>query len=331
MSMFKSTIARAGLILVAIGAILFSGNANAQTMRIGHAIWVGFGPMYIAQDKGFFKKNGLDVELIPMEEASMRYAGLRGGRLDIVATSPDSALLQLKSKDDLKYAFTLDQSFGADGVVALKELKTLADLKGKSVGVMKGSISEYWLNYLMRSYGEGVTAKDLKLVDMTAGDAGAAFVAKKIDAAVTWEPWLSRANKTDHGHVIIDSKKTPGRLGDVLVMKTEYAKANPEKLRAFLKSWDEAIKFLRANPDEAHAIMAKGVGGWLKDPKTFGQVLTNVQFFDEQQIRANMGTKARPGPFRQIVADAIDIWSELGRLPVKSFTADDIIFYETLN
>ena len=61
MSMFKSTIARAGLILVAIGAILFSGNANAQTMRIGHAIWVGFGPMYIAQDKGFFKKNGLDV------------------------------------------------------------------------------------------------------------------------------------------------------------------------------------------------------------------------------------------------------------------------------
>jgi NitT/TauT family transport system substrate-binding protein len=323
------------ILLLLIGAILpallMAHGAAAEPLRLGHPIWVGFGPMYIAQEKGYFKKHGLEVELIPMEDTAMRYAALRSNRVDALAASPDSALLQLKGANDFKFAFMLDQSYGADGVVALKEIATLADLRGHTVGVTKGSITEYWLNYLLRAFAPGVKESDLKVVDMTPGDAGAAFVAKKIDAAVTYEPWLTRAAKTGHGHVIIDSKKTPARLGDVILLRSDYAQANLKKLKGFAAAWDEALAYMKSNPEDANAIMARGVGGWLKDPKVFADVLTHVNFFDGKQMQELIGTRDKPGAFRQVVVDAIDIWSELGRMPVKDVKADDLVLYEVFH
>jgi len=65
---------------------------------------------------------------------------------------------------------------------------------------------------------------DLKAIDMKAGDAGSAFVAGKVDAAVTWEPWLPRAKETPFGHVLLSSDKTPGIIVDSLAFKPDFLK-----------------------------------------------------------------------------------------------------------
>ena len=57
----------------------------------------------------------------------------------------------------------------------------------------------------------------------------------------------------------------------------------------------------RANPDEANAIMAKGVGGWLKDPKVFAETLTGIKFYGEEDNKVFFGTKAKPGPLKATV------------------------------
>jgi NitT/TauT family transport system substrate-binding protein len=324
-------ILRISQILLTIGAIaLGSGSASAEgtPIRLAHATWVGFGPLYIAKEKGFFKKHGVDVDLVVMEETPLRFAALRGGKVDVVSTTPDAGLLYMKSPDDFKYAGMLDQSFGADGVVAPKDIKSVADLKGHTVGVMKGSVSEYWLNLLLLP--TGVKEGDLKTVDMTAADAGAAFVAKKIDAAVTWEPWLSRAKATDFGHVIVDSTSTPGALGDTLVTSSSFAASHPNELKGLLAAWDEAVQFARTNPDEANVIMAKGVGGWLKDPKEFAEVTKTIRFFDGKENKAFVGTASSPGHFRDVMANAIKVWSDAGRLKV-NVKPEDVIDYEIVN
>ena len=320
-----SGVLSAALAVAAFGIGFASVSAEAETIKVAHATWVGFGPLYVAKEKGFFKEHGLDVDLIVMEETPLRFSALRGGQVDIVSTSPDAGLLYMKKPDDFKYVGMLDQSYGADGVVANKDLKTMADLKGHTVAVMKGSISEYWLNLLLLP--TGVSEGELNTVDMTPGDAGAAFVAEKVDAAVTWEPWLSKAKATDHGHVIVDSTATPGALGDTLVMTTAYAKSHVKELKAFLAAWDEAVQYIRAHPEEGNEIMAKGVGGWLKDPKDFGAVLQTVRFFDGKENQEFLGTKSAPGKFQDVMANAIKIWTDLGRLKVK-VTPDDVLFYE---
>ena len=104
---------------------------------------------------------------------------------------------------------------------------------------------------------------------MTAADAGSAFVAKRVDAAVTWEPWLARGKATDFGHLLVDSSTTPGLITDVLIVKTDWANAHKKDVEAIVRAWNEAVAYYREHPDELINIMAKGVGGWLKDPKEF--------------------------------------------------------------
>jgi len=97
----------------------------------------------------------------------------------------------------------IDDSNGGDGIVALKDIKSIADLKGRKVAVNEGSVSEFYLNVLLGK--AGLKESDLKTVNMTAADAGSAFVAKRVDAAVTWEPWLTRGKTTDFGHLLANS------------------------------------------------------------------------------------------------------------------------------
>ncbi|RYD03002.1 hypothetical protein N752_21570 [Desulforamulus aquiferis] len=88
----------------------------------------------------------------------------------------------------------LDTSYGADGILAKQDIKTLEDLKGRSVALDVGTTSHFFLLSCLQKV--GLSDKDITITPMgSSGDAGQAFVAGKIDAAVTWElawPWGKR-------------------------------------------------------------------------------------------------------------------------------------------
>src|SRR5205807_10647315 len=132
--------------------------------------------------------------------------------------------LYLKKADDFKYVAAIDDSNGGDGIVATRDIKSIKDLKGRKVAVNEGSVSQFYLNVLLAK--AGLKETDLQTVNMTAGDAGGAFVAKRVDAAVTWEPWLSKGKATDHGHLLVDSSTTPGLITDAIIAKSAWVKAH---------------------------------------------------------------------------------------------------------
>jgi NitT/TauT family transport system substrate-binding protein len=305
---------------VALAPIMDSPTARADTVKIAHSTWVGYGPLYIARDKGMFKQNGVDVDLIVMEDPKERFPTLMADKIQMIASTVDTALLYLKKPNDFQYVVAIDDSNGGDGIVAIKDIKTIADLKGKKVAVNEGSVSEFYLNVLLAK--AGLKESDLNTVNMTAGDAGGAFVAKRVEAAVTWEPWLSKGKSTDFGHLLVDSSTTPGLITDVLIVKTDWANAHQKDIAAIVKSWNEAVAYYRANPDESISIMAKGVGGWLKDPKDFKETLPGIKFYGADDNKAFFGTKAKPGPLSTTVQDAIDVWSGHGKMQVKVTPAD---------
>ena len=308
--------------------ILDASMARAETVKIAHSTWVGYGPFYIARDKGIFKKNGVDVELVLMEDPKERFPTLMADKIQMIASTVDTALLYLKKPDDFQYVVAIDDSNGGDGIVANKDIKSVADLKGKKVAVNEGSVSQFYLNVLLTK--AGLKESDLQTVNMTAGDAGGAFVAKRVDAAVTWEPWLSKGKATEHGHLLVDSSTTPGLITDAIIVKSAWAKAHSKEVAAVVKSWNEAVAYYKANPDESIGIMAKGVGGWLKDPKDFKETLPGIKFYGEAENKTFFGTKAKPGPLTTTVKDAIDIWSSHGKLQVKVAPAN-LINYTYVN
>jgi NitT/TauT family transport system substrate-binding protein len=309
---------------------LLSGQAPAQaeTVTIAHSTWVGYGPLYIARDKGFFKENGVDVDLVVMEDPKERFPTLMADRIQMIASTVDTALLYMKQPDDYKYIVAIDDSNGGDGIVANKDIKTIADLKGKQVAVNEGSVSEFYLNVLLQK--AGLNESDLNVVNMTAADAGTAFVSKQVDAAVTWEPWLSRGKATDFGHLLVDSSTTPGLITDAMIVKTSWLKDHQKEAAAIVKSWNEAVAYYRAHPDESIAIMAKGVGGWLKDPKDFKETLPGIKFYGAEDNKVFFGTKDKPGPLYETVKDAIDIWSSKGKVQVTT-SPEQLIDYSFVN
>ena len=179
---------------------LAAPQALAETLKLAHSTWVGYGPFYIARDKGYFKEEGVDVKLIIMENTSLKMGALMAGKIDAVASTADEFPIYMKPGKLLYYILAVDNSKGGDGIVSNKDIKTIAELKGKKVACEVGSVSQFFLNALLREV--NLSQDDINMINMTATDAGVAFVAQRVDAAVTWEPHLSQGASKEHGSAL---------------------------------------------------------------------------------------------------------------------------------
>jgi NitT/TauT family transport system substrate-binding protein len=160
---------------------------------------------------------------------------------------------------------------------------------------------------------------------MTATDAGVAFTAGRVDAAVTWEPHLSQGAATDHGKVLINSAETPGLIVDVVAVLESTANEHRAELEAFVRAWQRALDFLESHPDEAYQIMANGVGGWLQDPEEFKAAASGIEYLSVNRNLEMFGTPDAPGILTETVDNAIAIWSDLGRIKVDGLTSASLI------
>jgi NitT/TauT family transport system substrate-binding protein len=324
MKIFKQT-----TLLAASLILLFTGTVHADALKLAHSTWVGYGPFYIAQEKGFFTQEGVEIELSVMENTPLKMGALMAGRIDIVASTADEFPTYMRNGKPLRYILAVDNSNGGDGVVSNKNIKTVADLKGRTVAFEEGSVSQFFINALLRQ--AGLTQKDIKVVNMTATDAGVAFSANRVDAAVTWEPHLSQGANTDHGKVLVSSSQTPGLIVDVVAVLDKTAKDKRKELKGFVRAWQRALDFLESNPDEGYRIMAKGVGGWLEDPEEFKGAVTGIEYLSIERNKEMFGTAQNPGVLAKTITDAITIWDDLGRIKVDGLQASDLIDTSFLN
>lgn len=313
----------AGRTLAAVIVLAFSaGFAHAGKISIGHFIWVGYGPLYLARDLGYFSENGLDVDIQVIDDSSLAMAAQAAGRLSGVATTMDD-ILKYRSEDFcFKAVLTLDASDGGDGIVAIKDIKTLEGLKGKTVAMNEGSTSQFFISYLMKK--QGMPLDSITASNMTSDEAAAAFIAGRVPAAVTWEPNLTLVKTKGAGHVLIDSKQAPGIIVDVLELSCSVIEKQPDDVRALVKGYYKAIEYMDAHPEKANAIMAKGVGGYLSDPAEFAAAKSGVKFYNKVDNIAYMGVTGKPGEIADVISLGNEIWMDLGRMKA-GVSYDDIV------
>jgi len=316
-----SAVKRWGTGGVALLAMLVLATAAAAApLKLGYSIWVGYGPLFLAKEKGYYGK--AEVELTNVEDTKLRFTALAAGQLDGMVSTIDAMVLYLKTGKEYQYVLALDDSSGGDGIVANRTIKAVKELKGKKVAFLEGSVSHFFLSVLLKQ--NGLKQADIESVNMTAGDAGAAFVAGKVDAAVTWEPWLTRAKKTDFGQVLVDSSKTPGLITDVLIIRRDVIEKRGGDVQAVVNGWNQAVAFWEKNPKEANAVMAKAVGGWLKELKDWEETITGIRYYNAKDNATFFGTPQKPGAMYQTVGNALEIWGSLGKLQGK-FQPKDLI------
>jgi len=236
------------------------------TLKIGTQPWIGYGPWWIAKEKGFFEDHGIHVELIDFVTDQDLNAALAAGQFDGANIATHTSAYLINAGVDLKLVLLEDASFEADAIIAGPGIEAITDLKGKRVAFEEGTTSDLLLSYALMQ--NGMTKDDIEVVPMPAADAGAAAVAGRVDAAVTYEPYISAALAKGEGYRIIYSAAVkPGLIGDFLAFPQSVLEKKGDQVRAMLLAWQDAIDFLREHPEEGQQIIADAVGSDIEEFK----------------------------------------------------------------
>jgi NitT/TauT family transport system substrate-binding protein len=247
-----------GAMLVLALPSLAAAPPPLKPYKVGFNAWIGSIAFFVAQQKGFFKDEGLDVQTKSFSSPGDGLKPLLSGDLDAVLSTADSVLTVVdKAPGQLKIVYLTDTSSGADAILAKKDITSIKDLKGKKVAATLGQCNQLLLSKALEK--AGLTEKDINLVNMNPDDAGAAFAAGQLDVAVTWEPWITKVSGEKKGHVIFSSKDTPMLILDVLAVNTKGAAKKSGETRAFLSALNRGYEFVLAHKEEAAALAGKAL------------------------------------------------------------------------
>ncbi|HTB75338.1 MAG TPA: aliphatic sulfonate ABC transporter substrate-binding protein [Polyangiaceae bacterium] len=232
--------------------------APLKPYKVGYNAWIGSIAFFVAQQKGFFRDEGLDVQAKNFSSPGDGLKPLLGGELDAALSTADSVLTVVdKAPGQLKIVYLTDTSAGADAILAKKDIATIQAMKGRKVAATLGQCNQLLLDKALER--GGLTEKDIQLVNMNPDDAGAAFAAGQIDVAVTWEPWITKVSGEKTGHVIFSSKETPNLILDVLAVSGQTTGRKSAETRAFLRALNRGYDFVQTHPDEAAVIAGKAL------------------------------------------------------------------------
>lgn len=279
---FRRLLGAASLAMVSL-----CGSVAQAEIKVGYSDWPGWVAWAIAEQQGFFKKHGAHVKLVWFANYSDSIAALSSGQVDANCQTWSDTMAPLAKGVPLKVVLVNDNSAGNDALMVGPKVKGFADLKGKSIALEEFSVSHFLLVTGLTKH--KMTAKDVKIVNMSAGDAAAAFISGRVDAAVVWNPWVNKIELSGKGRPLFSSKEIPGLVPDLLVAQEKSLAANRKDFIGMVKAWYDVERFLREKPDEAVKIMSKIVGLTPEEYKVF---LPGTRFFGEKENLEAFGSDA---------------------------------------
>ncbi|MBV9221265.1 MAG: ABC transporter substrate-binding protein [Methylobacteriaceae bacterium] len=247
----------AGLALTVLVSLPAAALAQETKVAIGISGWTGFAPLTLAKEAGIYKKNGLDVTIKKIPQSS-RHLAIASGDIQCAATTTETYLVWNAAGVPIKELFQLDKSYGADGLVVRPGINSVADLKGKTIAADVPGTSEYFgVAWILNK--NGLSMKDVKIVNLSAGPAAQAFLAGQNDAAWTYEPYLSNVRaKPDVGKILATTLDYP-MVTDTFGCSPSFIDANPKAVKALADSYFEALDMIAKDPRKSNEIMGADV------------------------------------------------------------------------
>jgi len=207
-------------------------------------------PLVVAQQQGFFKKQGLEVELISPADPSDAPKWVAAGKADIGITYESNLMEDVDQKLPLvRIGSLIDKPLSCLAVLSDSGIKSIADLKGKRIGSTSSGLSSVMLSALLRK--QGLTTKDVQLVTVNY-NLTQALLTHQVDA-VTGIMRNFEVNEIEEAH-----KKVitffPEEYGipnySELVFVSNKGNENDQRFPKFLAAIKEAVAYLDSHPQE---------------------------------------------------------------------------------
>lgn len=246
-----------------------NSNSTSQTTGSGklpviHVAYMpdihGAAPIAIAEKEGFFKQQGIDVQPVKFTSGPPEIDAMAAGQIDIAYIGPGAIFLAAEGKTDI---VAIDSLNVGDMVLAGPKsgIHTLADLKGHTIGVPKGTSGEMILNLALKQ--AGLSTSDVKIVNMDVASEVSGFVAGHVDAVATWNPYTAEIQKQVPGTVVLATDKTfmpQFTFPQVWTANPTFEQSHSDLVQKFVNALAEANDWRMQNVQQAVTITANFTG-----------------------------------------------------------------------
>jgi NitT/TauT family transport system substrate-binding protein len=228
--------------------------APASPLRVAYTQWWGDYTIIIAKEKGFFAKYNVNVEPVFYEVFSRALPAIASGEID-AGTFTLGDTLSIASQTEM-VAVAISDDGGASVVVAVPEITSVADLKGKQVGTLLGSGYEIFVDEMLKT--ANLQRKDVTLVNIDPENVPQGLQGNRLQAGFTWEPYTFQAVSAGN-HILFSSAQLSGLYANAIVFRKDVVTQRSEDVKNYLKAWFEAVSYRINNPREANEIIAKAL------------------------------------------------------------------------
>ena len=239
--------------------------------------------IYIANDRGYFKEENIEVELIQLDAVSSVVTALASGQVDVAGGAPSAAIYNA-SRQGIGIKIVADKGSmqpgsGYLGIVVRKNLeqaiKSPDDLKGRSVawtGYGSGTTNEVALDQMFRK--SGLKEDELKLQNLTFSDSLAALASGSVDAAYLIEPLMQSAEQRNIGKVLLTGDKIyPNQQVAVLLYGPDFVQHRADVAQRFMKAYLRGVRdyntAFRKNIDKATIVEILSKNTNVKKPELY--------------------------------------------------------------
>jgi NitT/TauT family transport system substrate-binding protein len=248
-----------GLLLVFVVCLSAScaGGSSApagKPIKVEWSLWQGDYTLLVANQMGFFKKNGVNVEPVRYDSSAQAIPDLAGAKLD-GGLFPMSDVLLAASTADLKAVLVSDNG-GQFTIIASPDIQSVQALRGKRIGLNLHSSSEMYVSSMLES--GRMTSNDVTYVEMSP-DQVLKAIPGQIDAGMVWEPYTSQAIQQGM-NIVYQSKYDSSLIPRMVVFRKAVVDQRPLDIHAFILAWEEAVNYRISNPQESLAIISKATG-----------------------------------------------------------------------
>lgn len=242
-----------------LGLIALCGTATAEPLKIAYSDWPGWVAWEIGIQKGWFKEEGVEVEFSWFDYAPSMEAYV-AGKVDAVCMTNGDALVTGATGKPSVGILINDISNGNDMVVAAPGIGSVAELKGKKIGVEEGFVGHLLLLKALEK--AGVKAEDVTLVNTPTNETPQVLASKAVDAIVAWQPNSGQALKAVPGSKpVFTSADVPGIIYDLLYVSTESLEKRRDDWAKVVKVWYRIADYMskEENVDDVLKILSSRV------------------------------------------------------------------------
>jgi sulfonate transport system substrate-binding protein len=241
-----------------------SNTENTETaLRIAAQPYPLYTPIYVAHELGYLDEElsavGAKYDWQEFKSGPLVNEAVAAGEADMGFMADLPAIIAKSTGQPIEIVSNV--AYGEKDLAVLVKpdspIQSVADLKGKKVAYATGSYAQHLLALLLSN--EGLTLDDVESINLGAGDQPAALTSGEVDAIVIWEQYISKLTSENQARVLADG--TGIKKGNMITyFVSDYAEANPDVVKAYIKALNRANEILATDPDKAAETVAENFG-----------------------------------------------------------------------